>query len=162
MRRRSLLPSLFLCLALPSPLMSTAMSWGTAEDWLPRCELAEVYLATALVDEPAGLSASDLEQAVLCTAFVEGYRLGTIVGDLEPLRRQHGDNIPNAAFDALVGTHCCDAASDEIIHGLVEYLRTVTKNRPEEEFDLALSNYSKESFPYPPPSAVQPEPKTRQ
>jgi len=134
-------------IAWPAILSSTVISWGTAEEWLPRCELAEVYLEDALIDEPTTLSVTDVEQAVSCTAFIEGYRLGTTVGDLESLRRKYGQSVPSTALESLVGTHCCTASSEELIHGLVEYLRDVARERPPVEIDLALYGYFKKSCP---------------
>ncbi len=123
------------------------MSWGSASEWLERCELAESYLATALFDEPTDLAASDLEDAASCTAFVEGYRLGTQVGDLEPLRRRYGLEIPKAAIDALLPTHCHEAPSDEVIRGLVGYLRSVVNESPEEEFAVVIYDFFKQNYP---------------
>ena len=131
-------------LAWPATLSATAMTWGTAEDWLERCELGERYARADAVGEDPGMPAAEVAEAGLCLGFLSGFELGFLMARLDPAS-ERADDDPSPASDEAP-RFCVDEAYDEVVARLVAHLRSEEVG-PEAEFanvlhDFYLAHYS--------------------
>ncbi len=126
-------------------LQATAMTWGTVEEWRQRCEIAERWAHVDVVEgDKRQFSRAEIEDAVGCAVFLEGYRLGTLMAVVGPLLERYGEEVPDEQLDALETVHCVEEPYDEVIPKLNAYLR---RQDPEREFGNVIFEFFRSTYP---------------